>query len=106
MEYGIFSLYSLYHLPMVGLYFIYSLEELYLSGNAYEDITLDIPAYSMLRLLQLTRNQLSDWNHIVHLNKVFPGLVNLVLAENPISHCGIYILLLPRLELFTFKIRS
>ena len=67
---------------------IFSLEELYLSGNSYTDVTLNIPAYQSLRLLQLTSNSISDWLQITKLDQLFPNLDNLVLAENPISNCG------------------
>ena len=67
---------------------IFSLEELYLSGNSYTDVTLNIPAYQSLRLLQLTSNNISDWLQIAKLDQLLPSLDNLVLAENPISNCG------------------
>ena len=66
----------------------FSLDELYLSGNSYTDITLNIPAYQSLRLLQLTSNNISDWLQIAILDQLFPNLDNLVLAENPIYDCG------------------
>ena len=68
--------------------YIFSLDELYLSGNSYTNITLNIPAYHSLRLLQLTSNNISDWLQIAILDQLFPNLDNLVLAENPISNCG------------------
>ena len=66
----------------------FSLKELYLSGNSYTDVTLNIPVYQSLRLLQLTSNNISDWQQIAKLDQLFPNLDNLVLAENPISNCG------------------
>ena len=70
------------------MYLVCSLEELYLSGNAYEDFTLNIPAYPSLRLLQLTSNKLTDWRYVVKLDRIFPNLRNLTLARNKIEQCG------------------
>ncbi|XP_067936166.1 tubulin-specific chaperone cofactor E-like protein [Watersipora subatra] len=65
-----------------------NLEELYLSGNSYKEVTLDIPAYDSLRLLQLTDNNLSGWRDVQKLDELFPRLETLVLALNNISSCG------------------
>ncbi|XP_067936829.1 tubulin-specific chaperone cofactor E-like protein [Watersipora subatra] len=67
---------------------LYSLEKLYLSGNLYKGVTLDLPAYDTLRLLQLTDNNISSWRDVQRLDELFPRLKTLVLALNNISSCG------------------
>lgn len=66
----------------------FSLEELYLSGNDYEDVTLDITPYQSLRMLQLTSNGLSEWQSVLKLDTIFPRLKNLIVAYNNIATCG------------------
>ncbi|KAF6019126.1 TBCEL [Bugula neritina] len=65
-----------------------NLEELYLSGNSYDTIDLNIPAYESLRLLQLNENKFEEWSCVLKIDKVFPKLRTLILAHNKISTCG------------------
>ncbi|KAF6019123.1 TBCEL [Bugula neritina] len=73
---------------MFLLVLLINLEELYLSGNSYDKIELNMPAYESLRLLQLTENKFEDWSCILKIDKVFPKLCTLILAHNKISTCG------------------
>lgn len=69
-----------------------SLEELYLSENSLEDVDLELPPYTTLRLLQLTSNKISDWRHVEMIDKVFPNLQSLIVASNNITTCGKFLL--------------
>lgn len=59
-----------------------------MSGNQYEDVLLETDPYTSLKLLQLTSNCLNDWSSVVKIDKVFPNLKYLTLADNSISQCG------------------
>jgi len=68
--------------------FVYSLEELYLSGNDYDQVSLTLEPYTSLSLLQLTSNKLHDWHDITLIDRYFPALHSLVIADNSIAKCG------------------
>ncbi|XP_030648429.1 tubulin-specific chaperone cofactor E-like protein [Chanos chanos] len=61
------------------------LEELFLSLNEYERVSVSPIPCSSLRLLHITDNLLQDWAEVRKLGLMFPGLDSLILANNSLT---------------------
>ena len=63
----------------------YSLEELHLSNNGYQEVTFrSDSSYPKLQRLFIGHNKLSQWQDFHTLGSVFPSLRSLMAASNPL----------------------
>ena len=67
------------------LFFLCSLEELFLCLNDYETVSCPSVCCHSLKLLHITDNNLQDWTEIRKLGVMFPSLDTLVLANNHLN---------------------
>ena len=66
----------------------YSVSELYLSKNQYEDSHFDIldrPQHDALAHLNTVDNNLTEWKSVETLGELFPNLDTLTICSNPLS---------------------
>ncbi|CDQ98186.1 unnamed protein product, partial [Oncorhynchus mykiss] len=61
------------------------LEELFLCLNEYDQVAESPVPCPSLRLLQITDNQLQEWDEVRKFGPMYPGLQNLVLSNNKLG---------------------
>ena len=61
------------------------LEELFLCLNEFDSVNESSTPCPSLRLLQITDNQLRDWQQVRKFGPMYPGLDTLVLANNSLT---------------------
>ncbi|XP_033641163.1 tubulin-specific chaperone cofactor E-like protein [Asterias rubens] len=62
-----------------------TLEQLHLSLNDHGRVSLPNRSYTSVKLLQFNRNQITKWQEVSKLGKMFPNLESLFLSENNLT---------------------